>query len=98
MTEQLVVTNVNQFLTLARKKPGILNIGGFAFLRKFLDEPSCGKCNKKGNVLNELRPQWEASFAVLSASEKNQIKSILDTKKMCYYFRQPNGQLKSSCF
>lgn len=99
MTEKLVISNINQFMGFANKNQGLLNVGGFAFLRGYLNTgATCGKCSKASSKLSELRPQWEASFAVLSPSEKTLLKNLLDTKQLCYYARQPNGQLKINCF
>jgi hypothetical protein len=98
MTERLVISNLNQFMQLAAKNPAILNIGGFAFLRPRLTVNGCGKCGRAQAILNEQRPQWEATFSVLSATEQNQLKNLLDAKQVCYYIKQPNGQLKLNCF
>ncbi len=98
MTERLVISNLNQFMQLAAKNPGILNIGGFAFLRPRLTASGCGKCSNAQGILNTQRPQWEAAFSVLSTTEQNQLKNMLDAAQVCYYVKQPNGQLKLNCF
>ena len=98
MTERLVISNLNQFMQLAAKNPAILNIGGFAFLRPRLTASGCGKCGNAQNLLNTQRPQWEAAFSVLSPSEQNQMKNLLDAAQVCYHVKQANGQLKLNCF
>ncbi len=99
MTKKLAISNVHQFIGLAKKNPAVLNVGGFAFLRSFVDaKAGCGKCSAKADGINELRPQWEAVFSVLSAREQTQLKNLLDTEQICYYTRTVNGQLKPTCF
>ena len=98
-TERLVISNIIQFMNLAAKTPSILNIGGFTALRKHVATAAdCSKCARAKMKVNDLRPQWEASFTVLSDNEKRQLKNMLDTKQICYYVKTPNGQLTLNCF
>ena len=98
MTTKLVISNLNQFMQLAAKSPSILNIGGFSFLRPRLTVSGCGKCGRAQAVLAEQRPQWEAAFSVLSPTEQKQLKNLLEAESICYYTKQPNGQLQIHCF
>jgi hypothetical protein len=98
-SERVAISNINQFVGYAKKYPALLSIGGFASLRGYVtvgDE--CNTCSRKQNLLQEMRPTFEASFAVLTPGEQQRMKTILDTNRVCYYTKLPNGQLKSTCF
>ncbi len=97
-SERITISNISQFMGLAGKAPSILNIGGFSALRSFASaKPGGCACNKKAGLI-QMRPQFEASLSVLTTSEQNQLKNLLDTKEICYYAKQPGGQLKLNCF
>jgi hypothetical protein len=99
-SERVTLANVNQLIGLARQNPGILNIGGLATFRgqtTVATLPGCSKCGS-GAKLAELRPQFEAALLTLSGDEKIRLKTLLDTNTVCFYTKQPNGELKQHCF
>lgn len=99
--EKITISNIHQFVGLIKKAPGILNLGAFGVFRPFLTasiDSGCARCARNRAKLDELRPQFEASLAVLSAGEQTRMKALLEAKKICYWSKAPNGQLQQHCF
>jgi len=100
-TDKITLSNLNQFIALAKKQPALMNIGGMVTFRAYMtvtNSSGCAKCNKNASKLAALRPQFEAALATLTPDERNRMKSLLDASQVCYYSKQPNGVLKQICF
>ena len=100
-SEKITISNVNQFMGYAKKVPAVLNVGGLFAFRSYLTvvtNSGCAKCNQNATRLAALRPQFEATMSVLNEQEKNRLKTLLDTKKICFWTKAANGQLLETCF
>lgn len=105
MSERVNISSINQLVELGRKYSAIFTVGSLSLLRdpisKFLQQNTGKSCNCKKNTgidLNKYRPQFEAAMAMLSASDQQKLKSILNTEKICYYRKNDKGQLNQICF
>lgn len=105
MQDLLYITNINQFVSYARLKPQILSVGSLRTLKDIVSKPAvakaagCSKCGGKGGEdLSVYRPQFDSAMAMLSPTEQQQLKSIIGCKQLCYYRKNPQGQLKKECF
>lgn len=95
---KLIISNIGQLQSIARGKPELLNIGSFGLLRDIFNKTTKGcNCNKAKELM-AYRPQFETCFAVLSDTDKTQLKNLLQVAELCYYKKEPNGQLQLICF
>lgn len=100
-SERVTIANINQFIALAKKEPSLLNVGGLSIFRSYVtvaNSEGCSKCSKRSSKITEMRPQFEAALSVLSATEQQRMKALLATNSICYYRKEPNGQLSLNCF
>jgi len=99
--DRITIASVAQFVDIIRRNPAVANIPSFNGLKAALSvpEPSMKGCKcKTKNNLAKFRPQFEASMSVLSTKEQGDLKRLLGKEKVCYYKKEPNGQLKLHCF
>ncbi len=100
-SEKVTISNVTQFVGLAKNTPGLLNLGGLFVFRPWLTvtgTDGCQKCSQKKAQLAALRPEFEAALLSLTASEQARMKTLLDTSNVCYWYKKANGQLAQQCF
>lgn len=100
MKERIAISSIAQFIEHARSNPSLLNIGNFNLLRPTLNMKTkgCACKGKPGADIAAYRPQFEAAMAMLSDNEKSIMKTVLNTKQICYYVKNTQGQLKQTCF
>jgi len=100
MTPRVAITNIGQFADLARENNALLNIPAFSPLREAVLRPTpttgC-KCKRNAHLAN-YRVQFEAAMALLTESDKELMKKLLNTEKICYYYRNSTGKLTQVCF
>jgi hypothetical protein len=100
MNERIAISSIAQFVEFAKANPSLLNVGNFNLLKPTLSMKSsgCACKGKPGADIGAYRPQFEAAMAMLSDTDKTVMKTILNTKQICYYIKNPQGQLKQTCF
>lgn len=100
MKDRVNISSIVQLSGYAQQNPTILNIAAFSSLNKVLTyraDAGCKPCKARA-VLANYRPQFEAAMSVLTDLEQTQLKSLLDTKQICYNYKAPNGAIKVRCF
>ncbi|WP_395000468.1 hypothetical protein [Acinetobacter sp.] len=99
MTERIAISSILQFVEYAKANPSLLNIGNFNLLKPTLTmQKGCACKSKPGSDIGAYRPQFEAAMAMLTDNEKSIMKTVLNTKQICYYVKNTQGQLKQTCF
>lgn len=101
MTQRVVIANVVQFSGLAEKYPGLLNIPSFAVIKSAITaakKANCSRCSKVKAGMSTYRTQFESAMSVLSPREKELMKKILSTEKICWMVKNSKGQINQSCF
>jgi len=79
---------------------GLENIGAFMQVKAIENElkniPGCQSC-QRNKILNEKRHILEAAFMALTEDDKEKMKTLLNTEKVCYYVKVGNQQ-ELKCF
>lgn len=99
MNDRVSISSIMKFIELAREKPSLLTIGNFSLLQPVMAiKGGCSCKTKPGQDIGAYRPQFEAAMAMLTDNDKLVMKAALDTKQVCYYQKNAQGQLKQICF
>lgn len=100
MSDKLVLASIGQFAQIANKFPAILSIPAFSTIKPIIEQSKSQKgCSCNGNkALIDSRPQFEAAMSVLTDAEKERFKAITNVKQICFFRKNPNGSINSTCF
>ncbi len=103
MTSRTVISSVPNFVNLIQRNPGLASMPAFASIVQIMKQAAnngdkkCSPCKAK-KILNSNRQVFESAITHLQEHEKNQMKTILQTKEVCYYTVNAGGKLDITCF
>lgn len=92
--KNIFFSSVGHVMDICAKYPEIYSIGGFGQLRTLKEKinqiPGCSSC-QRSYMLNDFSNQMNAIYNTLTAQDVSRLKEILNTEKISYYTKGPNG-------